>query len=140
ELQLFGNVFPVAFVNKGNGHVRFSDVAPREIIDVITDPNNRKKHVFYKRQFVPSVYDFKSETYKPQSAKTIYYRSWRFRPDKVKGEPDFGPSDEQVSDEGQNDQFMFHWSIHRLSDGKFGNPRVMRIIEWVRAYNEFSKA
>src|SRR5438128_11554423 len=104
-------------------------------MDVITDPDNRKKHLFYKRQFVPTKYDFNSETYVPQGAKTTYYQSWRFRPeDPAAGQERFGPSDAQLSGD---DQFMFHWSINRLSDAKFGNPRTMRIIEWVRAYNEF---
>lgn len=127
ELQLMGNLYLTAFVNKGNGHVKFSDLPPREVVDIICDPDNRKRHLYYKRQTVDYNYDFSSETYTAGDTKTLYYKNWRFE---KKG---YGPS-------STADGLVFHLSTNRLSDGKFGNPRVMRIVDWVRAYNEYMKS
>lgn len=127
ELQLMGNIFLTAFVNKGNGHVKFSDLPPREVVDIICDPDNRKKHLYYKRETVEYAYDFKSGTYSAGETKTLYYKNWRFE------KRGYGP-------ESVADGLVFHLSTNRLSDGKFGNPRVMRIVDWVRAYNEYMKS
>lgn len=128
ELQLQGNVYLTAFVSKGNGHVRFSDMPPREITDIITGRENRKKHLYYKRQTCDYEYDFKSDQYVQGDPKTLWYQNWRFAPEEA-----YKPATLQ-------DGLVFHWSTNRLSDGKFGNPRVMRIVDWVRAYNEYMRA
>lgn len=130
ELQLMGNVFLVAFVNEATGHVKLSDLPPAEITDIITAVDNRKKHLFYRRDFRGQSYDYKSGSYTAGDSKTLYYQTALFSlPD---GEPQ--PDKSQLG-EGR----VIHLSVNRLSDSKFGNPVTMRIVEWVRAYNEYMK-
>jgi hypothetical protein len=74
-------------------------------------------------------YDFDDNTWKADGeAKTKFYLAAYEQPIE-----DYQPKKIE-------DGFVFHWSLNRLSDGKFGNPPIMRILDWTRAYNEFMRA
>lgn len=128
ELELMGNVYPVAFVNEANGRVKLSDIPPTEISEIIAHPEDRKRHIYFRRNHTPARYNFKDGSWEVQETKHLYYTAAFEKP--ISG---YGPTRVEKGE-------VFHWSINRLSDGKFGNPRVARIIDWVRAYNEFMKA
>jgi hypothetical protein len=131
DLQMGGNIFWTAFVNDGDGHVRLSDIASHEIKDIITDKNNRRKTLYYKRITKPAPYNFKTHKYEGEAAaepQITYYRDWRYQ-----AVEDYRPD---TIEEG----LIFHLAVARVADSKFGFPLTMRILSWVQAYNEFMKA
>lgn len=130
ELEIMGNVFPTAFVNEGTGHVKLSDIPPGEISEIIAHPEDRKRHVYYRRNYTPSKYDFAKGSWEAGETEVRYYCAAYEQP--IDG---YGPAAGDL-----HEGHVFHWSINRLSDGKFGNPRVARILDWVNAYNEFMRA
>ena len=135
ELQTSGNIFFTAFVNEGDGHVKLSDIPTLEVTDIISDPENRKKHLYYKRERITTYYDFDQHMRHEESHDPVYYETGRFDTTKVKGKDgeQFGPREICPGE-------VFHVSTLRLSDHKFGSPNTKRIIEWVKAHNEFMKA
>jgi hypothetical protein len=61
-----GNVFFVAFEDTMTGEVKFSTIPQAEIVDIITDPDDSKRALFYKRQWT----DARSVN------KTLYYPAY----------------------------------------------------------------
>ena len=140
DLQMGGDLFWTAFVNPSTGHVKLSDIASGEVRDIITDPDNRRKHLYYKRVFTPTRYDFKEDQLDsslPGQAQITYYRTARhpIEREQKPGKAPFGPPEEKLS-EG----LVFHIALNRVGESKFGFPLTMRILTWVQAYNEFMKA
>lgn len=137
ELQLQGNVYLTLFINEDSGEVKLSDLLAAEVDEIISDPSNRKKHLFYRRTVTPMEYDFRTDQYsssKSLDSKKLYHADWRNYP-LPEGDPN-----ENFKPSKLEDGVVYHVSINRLSDGKFGNPRVLRILDWAYSYNQFMRA
>lgn len=125
ELQLFGNLFFVFFVNKATGQVRVRTLPSNEITDVITNPDDAKEPWYYRRDYVEQEFLDKWGTRRSKH-KTVYYPDWRVdNPRKfVGGQP-------------VEDAFVYHVSVNKLSDQKFGTSEVYSALDWAKAYNHF---
>jgi len=71
-----GELFLVLFVDKLTGQSRISYVLPEEIQQVILDPNDRRKRVYYKRVHSTSVFSFSAGQYLNAGLKTDYWADW----------------------------------------------------------------
>lgn len=118
--------------------LKVSDLPEHEIVDIIMNPENRKVPVFYKRQYTPRTYDFASKTYIPAGqTKTIYYRDWKHQaPTEVQG-PDgkmipWGPKDDEIG-EG----LVYHVAVNRVSDTKFGQSEIARVLPWAAGLRSY---
>jgi hypothetical protein len=117
---------------KKNATVKVTDLPEHEIVDVIMHPENRKLPVYYKREYTPRIYNFESKTYEPGEKVTIYYRDWKHEaPKSVNGEP-WGPKPEEIG-EG----VVYHIKVNAVSDAKFGQSEVARILKWAKGLDEY---
>lgn len=118
--------------------LKVSDLPEHEIVDIIMHPENRKVPVYYKREYAARTYDFASKTYIPAGqTKTIYYRDWKHEaPTEARG-PDgktvpWGPKDEEIG-EG----FVYHVAVNRVSDTKFGQSEIARVLPWAAGLRSY---
>lgn len=116
ELELFGNLFFALFVDDLTGKVRIRTIPFEEITEVIKDPEDKSKPLYYKRTFT-----------KANSTKTKIYPDWN------NNEPDPYYKNIPVED----NVYIFHLSVNKLSDMTFGVSEVYSAIDWAKAYKNF---
>jgi len=128
ELQCFSNHFFVFFINISNGEVRVRTIPCDEIDEIITNPEDAKDVWYYKRMWTSEGVDVSTGQYR-QTSQTAYYPDWRYKPTSwpatIGGQP------------VMKDNPIYHVSVNRLSDMKFGVSEIYSAIDWARAYKEF---
>lgn len=125
ELRIDGNVFFVFFIHEITGHVRLGSIPSNEIVDIVRDPNDRKKVRYYKRQWA---YEELNEETGTQELKNreAYYPDWQYTPNrKTIGRLDV------------INQPICHVRVGGFSDWKFGVSEVYAAIDWAKAYKVF---
>lgn len=122
ELKLFGNVYIGVFTDRNTGRVSIRTFPWQEITDIITDPDDRSKVLYYKWEYAPQSYDFRSHSYETQGTKVDII-------------PDFF-NDEPKSHTIDNVK-MLHVAVNKLSNAKFGNSELYRALDWAKAYTQF---
>src|SRR5690606_2262079 len=91
-LLITGELFPVFFVNCRTGRVKSALVEPLEITEIITDPDNQYRPLYYRREYTALAWDWRSETYQQPSLQRAYYPDWYNR------HPERGTFDEYAED------------------------------------------
>jgi hypothetical protein len=129
ELQCFGNLFFVFFVNKSTGRVRVRTIPVDEIEEIITNPEDSKEPWFYKRVWTQNRLDLATGRSVPET-RTAYYPDWRYQPAGAKPMTIGGHPVEW-------DTPVFHVAVNKLSDMKFGVSEIYAAFDWARAYKEF---
>lgn len=77
QLQVDGEIFFVLFEDTDTKMLEISSLNPNEIVDVITDKDNKNKVLYYKRDFITREYDYATNNYKEGSVpQTLYYKDW----------------------------------------------------------------
>lgn len=131
ELQLQANIYFVIFEDP-NGGIKVGTLPHEEVTDIITDPENRLRPCWYKREYIENWYNFTSGQYEPKAQKTtIWYQDWKH--ESPKG---FGPPSTAKIAKGK----IFHVKIGGTSEMKFGVPHIQRILDWAKAHNEWMRA
>lgn len=127
DLQTEGNVFLSLFVHPVTGKVRISSIPFDEITDIITDPDNRKRPWFYKREWYAQVVDYATGELKEEK-RSRYYRDWRY-------------ADTQVQQIGSvaidGEAVIYHIKVGGLSHWRYGLCDFYSGIDWARAYKSF---
>ncbi len=129
ELQCFGNLFFVFFVNASNGHVRVRTIPMDEITEIITNPEDAKDTWYYKREWTTQGINIDTGQY-VNTMQTTYYPDWRYKP---KGNLPATIGSIQV----MVDTPIYHVSVNRLSDMQFGVSEIYAALDWAKAYKEF---
>ncbi len=127
ELQIYSNLYLVFFTNEVNGKTKVRSIPDTEIKDVIRDPDDAQKPLWYKRVRTRKVYDFEKEAYKEEK-ETVYFPDWR-QPEDV----DLAPPASKVAEAGE----AYHIKVNCLSHSKFGISELYRAMDWAKAYNKF---
>lgn len=127
ELRVDGNVFLVLFVHPITGHVRIGSIPNYEIVDIVTDPNNRKKPRYYKRQWTEQQLNEANDSYETIT-KTAYYQDWRYEPQVYRSLIGTTPVVRER---------VMHIKVGGFSDWKFGVSEVYAAIDWAKAYKTF---
>ena len=125
ELQLFANIFFVFFTDKATGRVRIRTIPVDEIADIITDPEDNKTPLYYKRVWTSQKFQYSSGQY-VTSEKTSYYPDWKNKAPVL-----------TIEGKAIETSPIYHVSVNRLSDMKFGVSEVYSGLDWARAYKEF---
>ena len=129
ELQLQANIYFVIFETQDG--VKVGTLPHEEVVDIVTDPENRLRPCWYKREYVEQEYDFKVGAYVPKGEPTvIWYQDWKHEPPRG-----FRPAGAKVA-KGK----IFHVKIGSTGEMKFGVPHVQRILDWTKAHNEWMRA
>jgi hypothetical protein len=126
ELQLFGNIFFVLFVNQLTGKVRIRTISVDEIEEIICDPDDSKTPWFYKRVYTRKNINRRTGSYKDETV-TEYYRDWKYTDKDAK----------RIGGKGIEEAVIYHVAVNKLSDMKFGVSEVYAALDWAKAYKEF---
>lgn len=125
ELQLFANIYFVFFVDGATGRVRVRTIPADEIADIITDPEDSKTPLYYKRAWMKRTFDLSTGEYTSEQ-KIAYYPDWtNFKPAKM------------VAGKKIEDPVVYHIAVNRLSDMKFGVSEIYSALDWSKAYKNF---
>ncbi|MTI82594.1 MAG: hypothetical protein FH756_01585 [Firmicutes bacterium] len=125
ELQLFANIFFVFFVNRSTGRVRIRTIPMDEITDVITDPDDAKTPLYYRRDWTERKFDTSTGQYVTRP-RTAFYPDWKHpQPDKY------------IAGQKVEEAVIYHVAVNKLSDMKFGVSEIYAACDWARAYKEF---
>lgn len=137
ELQLYNNIFINVFDVQEiqGGGIRLGTIPHEEITDIICDPNNKDKHLWYRREYVVEEFDFTTGdnvvSSKQSEIQVLWYKHWKNKPPTgMKSPPKdkIGPGS------------IFHLKLGGTSDLKFGVPPVHRVLDWAKAHNEWMRA
>lgn len=131
DLELQANLFFTAFADGDDGKVKLSLLDHDTVVDVVKDPENRLRVLYYVCQEARREWDYKTDQpkYDPRQSKTVYYRHWRNE------EP---PPPELKDKLGEG--AVFHVAVNRTSEQVFGTPSMRRTIRWVSALNDYLAA
>ena len=124
RIQLAGEVFFIFFVNKLNGAVKVRVVEPHEITQIITSGQDRRRVLYYERQWTEQIYDWTSHTWKPGTLRKDYIPHW-------------SNPDESRSTVGDEQTYICMHHVKVNSHGLRGVPLYMRVIAWIKAYKGF---
>ena len=128
-----GNVFLAAYASTLDGETTFAEIPPEEISEIITDPANRKKPLFYKRTFQSGV---------GLASETLYYPDWQafFEGEDVLSRAQL-PRDAKRADK-MNEQStavcILHIAHNRKTRGSlWGYPILAIAAPYTRAHKQF---
>jgi len=128
EMQCFGNIFFVFFVNRSTGTVRIRTIPVDEIEDIICNPEDAKEPWYYKRVWIERRFNTSTGNYEIRQ-RVAYYPDWKYNP--TGGHP------KAIGGKPVEDALVYHVAVNKLSDMKFGVSEVYAGIDWARAYKEF---
>lgn len=123
-----GNVFVALFTNPLNGFVQPRTLDTDEITEILTDPDDKTKAQFYKREYV-RVRAGERTGRDMSSQETVYYPALGYRPRRrtplINGSP------------VQWDAPVYHVRVNSALGGKWGLPDAYAALPWARAHKEF---
>lgn len=130
DLKLFGNVYLALVTNPTTGRVKVRSFPDHEIVDIVYDPDDRRKPLLYKRQWTPQKWDFNSGTYVAGAPQVEYIMDWRAK------------AGDLVKITAPVSQIRKGWRIYHIktncvTESKFGNSEIYRAVDWAKAYNRF---
>lgn len=130
DLELTSNLFFLIFDDGDDGKVKLGLLDHDTVEDVVRDPENRLRVLYYVAKERKREWDYKTDSPKfdPQQSKTVYYAHWRNQSEDEKTKP---PS--QKLGHGR----VYHVSINRTSEQVFGTPSLRRTIRWASALNDY---
>jgi len=139
RIQAHGELFPVFFVNRFNGHVKTSIVEPEEIGEIVTDPNDRRKPIYYCRDHTQRRFDWNAGGYTGVATKRDYYPDWeapatQAEQQRQPGDDPLGVMHATVWSK-RTAVYMHQWKVN--SHGKRGVPAYFAVLPWVKVTKGF---
>jgi len=129
ELAIKGELFFVLFKDIKTGLTEVASLNQDEIIDVITDKDNRNKVLCYKRMYSAREYNYSSGTYGLSTVKTSYYLDYNLKDSDI---PKDIPKDQLA--EGR----VYHVKINSISS-KRGISELFVILGWGKLYKQMNE-
>lgn len=126
DIEVDGNVFLALFTNPSTGYVTIRSFPFDEIEEIITNPEDRKEHWFYKRVWNKRTVDMASGI-DTVAVQTTYYPCIDYDPvgaDRV---------DAIGGKKVEWDTPVLHVKVGGTSDMLWGVPEVYSAIDWARA-------
>lgn len=128
KIQYEGNLFFMLFDDE-EGNVRVRLLNTVEVVDIVTDPEDRNKYLFYKVSLTNRTYDFGSDSYDNQSTQFWYI-------------PDMDNENPKEYDVPANklkdDCRIFHTRINCDLNDKFGIPDLYAGLDWIKAHKDMA--
>jgi hypothetical protein len=150
ELQAQANIFLLLFpvetqvedidtggedaaARDGETNMKITDLPEREIVEVITHPDNRKIPLYYKRECTRRIYNFTTQSYVHEGLRVMYYRDWRHTPpvDEATGEP-WGPPENLIAP-----GYVYHVKTNATSEMPFGIPEMHSYLKYAKGLAEY---
>lgn len=116
--------------------VKLAVVPEREIVQIVTHPENRAIPLYYRREFVERTFDFDAGTYKPGRTKVLYYRDWQHEPPTLEDGTLYGPT----GDGELSEAVVMHVKPNAVGDMMFGLPGLTSVLDWAKGLNAFANS
>ena len=132
-----GEKFYTCFIGSVAPYLKIAEVPVEEIVQIIYDPDNRLKPVFYKRTWQPMVYDGESDMYKPDgSPKSMYYVDYRISDEELTElRKKIKIPQRKIYDKAKIRHIMINEIWTR--NGKRGLSDLYASREWFKVFREF---
>jgi hypothetical protein len=130
ELKLSGNLFVALITDPNIGRVTARCIPLYEIVDIITNPEDRNDPWYYKRAYMQATLDPATGMVVTKQEE-VYHPDWRYTPAKGEMYQTIG------SKEVLWEQPVYHLKTNCLGDMKFGVPEVYSELDWAKAYKRF---
>lgn len=127
-LMIDGNVFFTLFTNRFTGEVQVRSIPVDEIIEIVLDPNDRLRPMFYHRKAAPSSFDVTSGVSTPADL-DCYYLDWRFNP--------AAPLPHSINGKPIDEARIYHVKVGELEHMRYGVPETYPALDWALAYKTF---
>lgn len=146
ELRAGANIFPVAYV--GNGKVKLSFLDSDSVTDIVTDPDNRLRPLWYVSRKRKVEWDFDLhhtkipiEDYADPNKNVRYYEHWCHLEEarkerKERKEPALTEPPKELLGEG----IVYHMRINRTIEQQFGVPPWARSLRYYTAMGAMVEA
>lgn len=129
KIQYEGNLFFALFTDQ-EGNVRVRVMNATEIEDIIKDPDDTMRPLFYKVRKRTRRYDYISDNYTVSASSDFEYY-----PDVSLARPeDYGVPRAKLKE----DVAIFHVKINCDINDKFGVPELYRALDWMKAHREMA--
>jgi hypothetical protein len=134
-LKTDGNLFWAFFTDVATGMLMVQSIDAAEIEDVVTDPDNADKQLFFRRRWIRTVFDPKEGTTNNVSEVCWYAAFGNEIPATLKS---FGPENQEIRRQPSGEPvYVYHRKVGGIAKWKFGCPEVYPMIDWVRAYKHY---
>ena len=141
DLLTTANLFAVGF--EGNGTFRVGFLPPERVQEVVTDPENDNRALYYLVTVFKREWDFTQDQWKPvqsDQTKKMYYPHWRnveAYEEEVSehGETPVRPPKERLA-EGE----IYHVRVNRVGQTQFGTPPWARTLRFYSGLNRLTEA
>jgi hypothetical protein len=125
KLQYEGNLFFMLFDDE-EGNVRVRVLNTIEVEDIINDPEDRNRELFYKVAYMKKEYDYVSDRW------VTSFKQYKYYPDK----DNYAYQEMGVPPEKLENIRIYHIKINCDINDKFGIPELYRGIDWMKAHKE----
>jgi hypothetical protein len=146
DLELQSNVFLLMFDEGEDGKVKLSLLNHDTVEQVVRDPDNRLRVLYYLAKVQKQAWDFDNDRPAfPDMMRggglphSMYYAHWK----NVEVADEDGGREEKVPrppDAKLGHGKVRHVAVNRTTEMAFGVPTMRRTIRWFTAYNDFMKA
>lgn len=128
KMMYEGNLF-IAMFDDELGDVRIRIFNAEEIDDIIMDPDDRMRPLFYKVKIAERKYNFNNDSFEMSTAKFFYI------PDIENASPErFGVPKNKLMENVK----MLHVKMNTDINDKFGVPELFRGIDWMKAHKDMA--
>lgn len=144
DISLQSNMLFLLFDDGDDGRVKLSTLNYDTVEEIVTDPENRHRALWYVAKERKVEWDFKEHKWKSditglnEKAIRRYYEHWH----NVEDAEDEDRDDPLVKpDEGDMGKGkVYHVAINKTTEMQFGVPEWQRVLKWATAYNDFMKS
>ena len=151
QLLTDGNLFAVAF--RSRGRIRLAFLDSDEVADIVCDPDDDERPLWYVVRRKRTVWDFENDQPKVATGaenaglkETVrYYRHWRNVDDALAERRGEAPGDdvpplELPPDEKLAEGEVFHLRVNRIGRSQFGAPPWARSLRFFSAMNTLTES
>lgn len=132
--EKFFTLFPAEGVAP---YVKMSEIPMEEIKDILYDPNNRRRPVWYKRVYMEQQWDDANDRWAPVNKPiTKYYRDYRISDEDLVKIAENGL---KISESKIGEGLVFHRAVNWLKTkkGRRGISELFASRDWFRVFKEF---
>jgi hypothetical protein len=136
SLQVNGELFVAFFVSEDDGHVKCRTIDALDVVDVVTDPDDRKRPLYYRVRLHDDRYDFARGEPSAQNTQTtqstdryVYFPDWQ------NTDPKRDPYHGEAAPLAKGGAVLGHWALNRL--GLRGIPDSAAAAPWVAQHKKF---
>jgi hypothetical protein len=136
DLSLQSNLFFLLFDEGDDGKVKLGLLEHDGVENVVRDPENRLKILYYVTRRKRVKWDFENDRNEIDPALTdddriVYFKHWN-----NEGPSNYKPKGQKKTGEGG----VYHVAVNKGQEAAFGHPTMHRVLRWANAFNTMMTA